>query len=156
MRRDGKNMDEILKQHLPRASEEVVKQGSARVLGRLRKALQQREEEFGSVKNAAIKLRPFDDLVMTATQLLGGEGPLRVIWAKTQEISLKPVRLRSVYAALVDLEMRGLVTLRWDPPEPQEGVRRKPYFRLTANGRFALSQTKAAAGEVTDALGDAI
>jgi hypothetical protein len=153
---DDKKMDEILRLYLPRAADQEVEEGTDRVVRRIRKALQRREEEFGPVDNCAFGLRPMEELALTATDLLGDEAGRLQIRMKVQEITLKPVSYGAVLSALNGLEDRGLIKRILVPEKPQEGVRRNYRFKLTPNGRFALSQARAATEEATDALGDLI
>ena len=155
MNRKRIDMDAILKRYLPRASQELADEGSERTLARIREALQRREAEFGGpVDNRAFNLEPMQALVLNATELLGNEARSPRIKVKVEEISLKPASSLSVSSALNMMELRGLIKAVEIPAE--NGARRSYYYKLTPNGRFALSQAKLAAREATDAIGDLI
>jgi len=92
---------------------------------------------------------------LNATDVLGDEARKPRIAVKVEEISLKRASRISVLTALDRMEVRGLIQSVQVPPA-EEGGRRSYYYKLTPNSKFALSQAKLAAREVTDAIGDLI
>jgi len=156
MNRKRIDTDAILKRYLPRASQELCDEGSDRTLARIREALERREAEFGGpVDSRAFNLQPMEALVLNATDVLGDEARKARIAVKVEEISLKRASSLSVFTALDRMEDQGLIQTV-EVPAAKEGGGRTYYYKLTPNGRFALSQAKLAAREVTGAVGDLI
>lgn len=99
-------------------------------------------------------LGQFEQLVLTAAYLLQGKGYSVNITDKVIELAGKRVMLGAVYVSLDRLESRGLLTSWRSDPTPQRGGKSKRFFKVTPAGERALSQARATAEVLLDALGD--
>jgi len=91
---------------------------------------------------APASLKAFDQLVLTAVQLLGGAGDEVDVTAKVSEIAGKRVLLGSTYVALSRLEDGGLVSARLEGPEEEPDHEKTKYFAVTLAGERALAHAQ--------------
>jgi PadR family transcriptional regulator PadR len=99
-------------------------------------------------------LGQFEQLVLTATYLLRGEGYSVSIWDKVSELSSKRVMLGAVFVSLDRLEKKGLVTSWFGEAKAERGGRAKRIFKITDAGERALSNMKATAIQLIGVLGE--
>src|SRR5580658_968207 len=72
-----------------------------------------------------------------------------------QEIEFRTKRevsIGAVYATLDRLEAKGYVKSRLGEPTPERGGRSKRFFRVTAQGRTAVTRTHHALSRLTEGL----
>ena len=161
MKRDDMNIDEILKQYLPRAPQEEVEDATATVLKRIREMrFQDERSEFKldraqPVKEAAPAaeepkntpeagwLQDFHVGVLMAVDELQGYGHPVSITLKMEEILSDPIVWgTAVFLNLLLMERMDLVSSSpIDPGKPEELDRR--YYALTELGRETLRQALA-------------
>jgi PadR family transcriptional regulator PadR len=99
-------------------------------------------------------LGQFEQLVLTATYLLRGEGYSVPIWDKVSELSEKRVMLGAVFVSLDRLQRKGLVTSWFGEATATRGGKAKRFFKVTDAGERALSHMKATAARLIDVLRD--
>jgi len=79
-------------------------------------------------------LGAFDLLIMLALMRLGEAAYGVPIAREIEDASGRVVALATLYAALVRLEKKGLITSQLGEPTAERGGRAKRYFRVTAKG----------------------
>ena len=109
---------------------------------------------IGAGMERTASLGQFEQLVLTAVYLLHGQGYTVNITEKVDELAGRRVLIGGVFTALGRLQNRGLVTSRLSNPTKERGGKAKRYFKITPAGERALSQAKASAQQLLDALGD--
>lgn len=86
-------------------------------------------------------LGEFEQLVMLAVLRLDDEAYGTTIREELEVRAERSVSPGAVFTTLERLESRGLVDSHYGAPTPERGGRRKRFYRLTADGRRALSQS---------------
>jgi hypothetical protein len=146
MKRDDMNIDEILKQYLPRAPQEEVDDATETVLKRIREMrFQATAPAVDDAKNTpdAGWLQDFHVGVLMAVDELQGYGHPVSITLKMEEILGDPVVWgTAVFLNLRLMERMGLVfSSPIDPEKPEELDRQ--YYALTELGRATLREALA-------------
>ncbi len=150
MKRDDTNIDEILKQYLPRASREDIEAAGETVLKRIREMRFQAKaaaaaEEKNAAKNTpdAGWLHDFHIGLLMAVEELQGYGKPVSITLKMEEILEEPIVWgTAVFLNLLLMERMGLVSSSAiDPDKPKELDQR--YFAITQSGREAMAKALA-------------
>jgi hypothetical protein len=132
MKRDKKNMDEILKKHLSSASKEQVEAAKARALERLREERGEQIREFDkaaesgtSMPDIVGKLRELDEVVLTAVKMLG-KGDFNGMLGIVNQLRMEPADLDDITMSLHRLDRAKKVSLRklfpMDPPVAEESA----------------------------------
>jgi len=99
-------------------------------------------------------LSPFDQLVLTAVYLSGGEGDTASVTEKVNEMTGQEVIQEATSLALNGLKQRLLID-SWGPDtEIEPEAENTRYFTVTMTGERALAHAKATQKIVADFLGD--
>ena len=86
----------------------------------------------------------FEQAVLLAVWNLAGQAYGRAILRGTQAALDRPGAAGAVYATLVRLEQKGLLTSQLESGTPVRSGRARRYYRVTAIGVRALNESKAA------------
>lgn len=113
MKREKKNIDDILKRHLPSASREDVESARGRVLDRLRQSLAGIETAPDAVK----RLRLIDEEVRTAIRMLEGKVTLHHVWTVVNELADEPREIHDISLSIGRLGRKGLISIQALFPE---------------------------------------
>jgi hypothetical protein len=105
-------------------------------------------------KDSIEPLQPFDQLVLTAVDLLQGEGNAARITNRVSEIARREVMLGSVFAALARLEKSNLLSVWYTDPETEPEGESRQHFAITLAGERALAHAVATSKAVADFLGE--
>lgn len=119
MKRKKIEIDEILKRHLPRMSDEQIEKAGAEVWQRLQEHFQKSPEDFNfgrpddSPAGKAIRrLREIDGLVLRAIQILEDKADMIKIFSIVNELGEEPVDLDNISMSLKRLDKNGAISLR--------------------------------------------
>jgi hypothetical protein len=161
MKGKNKNIDEILERYLPRASDEEVRSARDRFLvflqerRQLQEALDNFAAKLGVDGETNLPLRSVEQLVLTAAYLLREEATSVRIAEKVNELTPgKVIDAGAVFVALDSLERGGLLAAR-PASTPKKGFKPTLLFTLTADGEGRLSEIRAGAKRLVEALEDA-
>ena len=144
MKRDDMNIDEVLRQYLPRAPQDEVDAASATVLKRIREMRFQAEPETSAAPEP--KQTPDVDwmhdyhvaALVAVAELQGYGDPVRII-LKMREILEEYVTPSWAFINLLIMEKMGLISSTpIDPEKPQELDHRQ--YAITAFGRDSLAK----------------
>ena len=97
-------------------------------------------------------LPELEHLVLLAVARLGDEGYGMSIRREIAERAGHDVAIGAVYAALVRLAEKRLVTSRVSDPLPMRGGRARKYWRLTAAGERAIRDAATSITSMLDGL----
>ena len=145
MKRDDMNIDEVLRQCLPRAPQDEVDAASATVLKRIREMRFQAEPEEASAAQEPKKMPEVDWMhdyhvaaLVAVAELQGYGDPVRII-LKMREILEEYVTPSWAFINLLIMEKMGLISSTpIDPEKPQELDHR--HYAITAFGRDSLAK----------------
>ena len=164
MKRDDMDIDEVLKQYLPRASQEEVDAASAIVLERIRsmrfqpansgpREAQARQSEAAAKKPMKAEwLLDFHVAILMAVEQLQGQGRPVTITLRVEELLEEPIVWgTAVFLILLMMESSGMVSCSPIDPKKPDALDER-YYEITATGRQTLAKALAARGRVTDAL----
>ena len=147
------NIDEILRQYLPRAPQDEVDAASATVLKRIREMRFQAEPETSAAQEP--KKMPDVDwmhdyhvgLLVAVAELQGYGDPVRII-LKMQEVLEEHVTPAWAFINLLIMEKMGLISATAiDPEKPQELDHR--HYAITEFGRDSLAKVLAVRDRVS-------
>jgi PadR family transcriptional regulator, regulatory protein PadR len=82
-----------------------------------------------------------EQLILVSTVSLGEDAYGAGIWEKVEEIAERSVSVGAIYITLDRLEEKGYLTSWYSDPTPERGGRTKRYFKITASGATALSNS---------------
>jgi hypothetical protein len=128
MRRKKIDIDEILKQGLPKMSKKDIEVSKAEVLERIRKELGGKMDDFMAEETPASKaikrIRATDRLVLRALQILEGKADLNKMRGIVNELGDEPSDLDDIMMSLHRLDRAKKVSLRqlfpMDPSQTEE------------------------------------
>ena len=106
------------------------------------------------MRSKAESVGQFEQVVLTAVHLLGGDGYSVSITDKVAELQKKRISQGAVYSSLERLLRKGLVDAWFVDPNLTRGGYSKRCFKLTEAGSVALTQAREQAQTMLDALGD--
>jgi len=106
--------------------------------------MNKRDESLGSVEH----------IVLLAVMRLGREAYGITVLREIERIAGLNLSIGTVYAALWRLESKGFVKSSTGEPTAERGGRAKCYFRVTADGRSAVSQTQESILKMSSGLAD--
>ncbi len=89
-------------------------------------------------------LGSFELMVLLAVMQLDDDAYGVPLARTIEDTTGRPVALGSVYAALDRLQERGYLTSTLGDPTPERGGRAKRYFRVSAKGAQAASESRRA------------
>jgi hypothetical protein len=156
MKRNNKNIDDILKRHLPHASQEDIDAAGDTVLKRIREMRFQAEASPVPEERPAKKAVPDGDwlhdfhvaLLMAVDELQEYGDPVRITLRMEEILEEKVVWGTAVFLNLLLMERMGLVSSSpINPEKPQEMDQR--YFAITLSGRETLKKALAVRQEAT-------
>ena len=155
-----RKVDDILKKFLPDPSGEDLKAIHDRVLHRLADAMEAKGLDRTAFLEAATQrtTKPLSDLeqvVLAAALQLHEEADIASIAERVNGIVSKPTEVTDVYLLLNRLQEQGYVTSWYSEPAAEKNAKPRRYFRVTAEGEFALAEARAEAREEgADPLGE--
>jgi len=155
VKRDDMNIDEIVRQYLPRAPQEEVDAASETVLKRIREMRFQAEPATSAATGAkkttnAEWMQDFHvGLLVAVVELQGYGDPVRIT-LKMEEVLEAPIVSGTwVFVNLRIMEKLGLVSSTpVDPQKPQESDQQ--YYAITESGREALANALALRDRVAE------
>jgi PadR family transcriptional regulator PadR len=103
-------------------------------------------------RNVGHALGEFEQLVMLAVLRLDEDAYGTSIGDELKERAQRDASPGAIFTTLERLEARGLVTSRYGDPTPERGGRRKRFYRLTVDGRRALTQSLRAVRQMARGL----
>lgn len=86
-------------------------------------------------------LGEFEQLVMFAVLRLGDQAYGASVRQELKDRADRDVSPGAIFTTLERLEARGLIASRYGDPTPERGGRRKRFYRLSTEGRSALSKS---------------
>jgi PadR family transcriptional regulator PadR len=95
------------------------------------------------MKNHQEPLGSLEHIVLLAVMRLGVNAYGVTVRAEIAGATGRDVSIGAVYATLVRLESKGLISSYTGEPTAERGGRAKRYFRMTAGGEGALRNTHA-------------
>jgi DNA-binding PadR family transcriptional regulator len=87
-------------------------------------------------------LGSLEHIVLLAVMRLGEEAYGITVRSEIESAAGRDLSIGAVYATLVRLESKGLVKSYAGEPTAERGGRAKRYFRVTADGKSALRNTR--------------
>jgi DNA-binding PadR family transcriptional regulator len=154
----NKDFDEILKRYFPRSQKDEVKAARDRflLLVKERRELQEALDNFRTPEPVTdtkfVSLGHVDQLVLATIYLLRGEGTSLVIDEKVNDLTPKIIDTGAVFISLDRLERGRLISSK---PVPTEGYDEPQLvFSVTAEGKRMLSEVRAGAKRLVEALAD--
>jgi hypothetical protein len=119
MKRNKKAKDDILKRHLPKASEKDIEAARGRVLSRLRQDLGETLKELGMNRDEDTpttrvlrRHKEIDHLVLSAVQILGGRARLNTIDSVVNELADEFVDVHDISLSLERLARGGKLSIK--------------------------------------------
>lgn len=139
MKRKKIDIDEILKQGLPKLSSKDIEASQAEVLERLRKELGGSMAEFDmeaeeTPASSAIKrIKATDRLVLRAIQILEGKADLNRMLGIVNELGDEPIDLDDITMSLERLDRKGAISLKalfpMESPAQEDAVTENEHFK---------------------------
>ena len=128
MKRKKIDIDEILKQGLPKMSKEDIEASKAEVLERIRKELGGKMDAFMAedkpASRAIKKIKTIDRLVLRSIQILEGKADLNKMLGIVNELGDEPIDLDDITMSLERLDRAKRVSLKqlfpMDPSNAEE------------------------------------
>ncbi len=155
MKQDDMNIDEILKQHLPRARQEDIDAAGETVVKRIREMRFQAEPSVAKKAKEtpnADWMHDFHVAILMAVDQLQGYGRPVTITLKVEEILGAPVVWgTAVFLILILMERMDLVSSSPIDPEKSKELDRY-YFAITELGREALGKALAKRQRAADGV----
>ena len=116
MKRKKIDIDEILKQGLPKMSRKEMESSQAEVLERLRKELGGSMADFMAeetpASRAVKRIKATDRLVLRALQILEGKADLNKMLGIVNELGDEPIDLDDIMMSLKRLDRKGAVSMK--------------------------------------------
>jgi hypothetical protein len=116
MKRKKIDIDRILKQGMPKMSEEDIEASKAEVLERLRKELGGKMDDFMAEETPALKaikkIKATDRLVLRSIQILEGKADLNKMLGIVNELGDEPIDLDDITMSLERLDRKGTISLK--------------------------------------------
>lgn len=97
-------------------------------------------------------LGEFEHIVLLAVLRLDEQAYGVTIRREIEARAKREVSIGAIYATLDRLEAKGYVRSRVGDPTPERGGRSKRFFRITAQGIFAVNRTHRALRSLTEGL----
>jgi hypothetical protein len=153
LKRNEMDIDEILKQYLPHATDQEVDAASEKVLKRIRSMRFQQANTAPAVAKEPINANWFMKfhvaLLMAVEQLQGNGRPVTITLKLEELLEEKMVSGSAVFLVLLMFERLGLVSSSPINPEKPDMLDMR-YFEITAAGRQALAKALAKHRAVMD------
>jgi PadR family transcriptional regulator, regulatory protein PadR len=93
------------------------------------------------MKNRQDSLGSLEHIVLLAVMRLGSNAYGVTVRREIENATGRDISIGAVYATLVRLESKGLMSSYTGEPTAERGGRAKRYFRMTADGEGALRNT---------------
>ena len=151
MKRKKMNMDETLKRHWPKASQEEVEAARASVWKRIEAELEKHDTSLRSLYGDGWSAAPLDQTqfqVLTAVSLLGDRGTLKSITKMVDKWTGREM-VGHVYLTLGRLAERELITVHSGPATGDDEPPRR--YEITEDGDRALRRAKIEGKELVTA-----
>jgi hypothetical protein len=139
MKRKKIDIDEVLKQGLPKLSRKDIEASRAEVLERLRKELGGSMAEFDMeaeetpTSKAVKRIKATDRLVLRAIQILEGKADLNKMLGIVNELGNEPIDLDDITMSLERLDRKGAISLKrlfpMDSQAQEEAVTEREHFK---------------------------
>jgi hypothetical protein len=150
------DIDEILKNYLPRASQEEADEASQTVLQRIRSMRFQASRlalERARKEPETLWLNDYLVAMLTAVEQLQGQGHPATIILRVQELMDEHVAVPPAFVNLLLMERAGLVSSSpMDPEKPNELD--QAYYEITPLGKRSLAKAVALRQGVRNPLED--
>jgi PadR family transcriptional regulator PadR len=153
MKRVDEEISVFVKRYLKTPSPEQLKTACERNLEELFDKINAIDAlEAKAARNPS--LNRLEYFVLTATNLLEGEGYGVTIWKKVVELCGQEPNMGGLYVALARMEDRELVKSRYGFPLPERGGHPTRFYKITSKGASTLAHTRQNQEFAPDVLGE--
>jgi hypothetical protein len=137
MKRKKIDIDEILKQGLPKMTRKEIESSRTEVLERLRKELGGSMADFMAeetpASRAVKRIKATDRLVLRALQILEGKADLNKMLGIVNELGDEPIDLDDIMMSLKRLDRKGAVSMKklfpMDSQAQEDAVTEREHFK---------------------------